>query len=157
MRRTAYLISLLGLAATLYAADPFLGTWKLNVAKSKVPSNSPFAAKDVTVVAEEKGDLVDVTVKGTAENGSPISVHYTVPKSGGVLKFEQGGPTNDITVTTRRIGNNTMDSVITSADGKQVGTDHSVVSPNGKSLRLSRKGADPQGKPFETVEIYEKP
>ena len=156
MRRLTCVFGFLGLAATLYAADPFAGTWKLNVAKSKVPANSPFAAKEVTVVAAERGDQDDITVKGTAANGSPIAVHYTAPKTGGVLKFDQGGPPSGLTVTSKRIGDNTIDSVVTAADGKQVGSDHSVLSKDGKSLRMTRKGVDAQGKSFESVEIYEK-
>jgi hypothetical protein len=36
MRKIVYIIALLGLATPLFAADPFVGTWKLDPAKSKI-------------------------------------------------------------------------------------------------------------------------
>jgi hypothetical protein len=35
MRYTKLMLALLGFAATLCAADPFVGTWKMNPAKTK--------------------------------------------------------------------------------------------------------------------------
>ena len=48
--------------AVCFAADAFLGTWKLNEAKSKIGAGSP---KNVTVVYAAAGDSVKVTVDGT--------------------------------------------------------------------------------------------
>jgi hypothetical protein len=40
MRYAKLAFALLGLAATLVAADPFAGTWKLNLDKSKYKTGS---------------------------------------------------------------------------------------------------------------------
>ena len=38
MRRTMLLLGIFGLAGSLWAADPIIGTWKLNIEKSKFSS-----------------------------------------------------------------------------------------------------------------------
>ena len=49
-------------AAVCFAADGFLGTWKLNEAKSKL---APGTAKNSTVVYSTMGDNMMVTIDGT--------------------------------------------------------------------------------------------
>ena len=39
MRKAMLLLAVFGLMGTLWAADPSLGTWKLNLAKSKIPAS----------------------------------------------------------------------------------------------------------------------
>src|SRR6185503_19934479 len=56
-------------------ADNFLGTWKLNVAKSKYDAGQ--APKALTVTFEKAGAAVKITAKGTAANGTPINTVYT--------------------------------------------------------------------------------
>ena len=81
MRFPKLVFALLGLAATLVAAEPFAGTWKLNHDKSKYKTGAP--AKEQTVTITEADGNLDVTIKGTSEEGTPISSHYTVPAAGG--------------------------------------------------------------------------
>jgi hypothetical protein len=57
-----------------YAADTFIGTWKLNEAKSKIGAGSP---KNTTVVYEAAGDSVKVTVDGTDGDGKPLHNEWT--------------------------------------------------------------------------------
>jgi len=81
MRSIRFAFALLGLAGVLVAADPFVGTWKLNHAKSKYKTGAP--AKEQTVTIAESGSDLDVTVSGTSADGMPFSSHYTVPAAGG--------------------------------------------------------------------------
>jgi hypothetical protein len=155
MRKPMYLLALLGLAVTLFGADPFSGTWKLNIAKSKFPAGRNPAPKEITAVIREQVDETEVTVKGTAVDGSPIAAHYTVPpKRKGALKSAEDSAGS--TVTSRRIDDRTIDSA-TTRDGKQIQTSHSVVSRDGKTLRMTIRGFDSQGKPVEEgYQVYEK-
>ena len=41
-------------------------------------------------------------------------------------------------------------------NGKQIFVGQSVVSKDGKTMRLTAKGTDPQGKPFEQVTVFDK-
>jgi hypothetical protein len=61
-------------AAACFAADPQMGTWKLNEAKSKIGEGSP---KLTTVVYEAAGDSVKVTVDGTDGDGKPLHSEWT--------------------------------------------------------------------------------
>jgi hypothetical protein len=41
-------------------------------------------------------------------------------------------------------------------DGKVLETTRGVVSGDGKTMRLTVKGTDAQGKPFESVQVFDK-
>jgi hypothetical protein len=142
-------LSLFLLAGSLFAADPFVGTWKLNVAKSKHGGGPLPAAKEEAIVVAVADGQFTVTVTGTAVDGSPISMKYTVPRTGGPVQFLEGGPPPGSgiasTLAKRKADSNTVDSTDTK-DGKVSETSHTVVSADGKSLRGTAKGIDPQGK-----------
>src|SRR5437879_9096562 len=55
-------------AAACFAANPHMGTWKLNEAKSKMPAGM---GKNTTVIYAEQGDKVKVTVDGVDKDGKP--------------------------------------------------------------------------------------
>ncbi len=55
-------------AAACFAANPHMGTWKLNEAKSKIP---PGMGKNTTVTYAEAKDEVKVTVDGVDKDGKP--------------------------------------------------------------------------------------
>src|SRR5882672_7168173 len=60
--------------AVCFAADAFMGTWKLNEAKSKIAAGSP---KNTTVIYEAAGDSVQVTTDGTDGDGKPSHSEWT--------------------------------------------------------------------------------
>jgi hypothetical protein len=67
MKRT--LIVMLASAVAVCAADPFAGTWKLDVAKSK--SDGPMAkSATVTITAIENGQTV--MMQGVSAEGKPV-------------------------------------------------------------------------------------
>ncbi len=72
----------------LAQSTPFVGTWKLNPAKSKFTSGAP--AKEEMATIQIVGDQDQVTVNGTAADGSPISMKYEMPEKGGAGKFLSG-------------------------------------------------------------------
>ena len=146
-------LMLLCVTGTLLAADAFSGTWKLNVAKSKLAAGTE--VKEITVVIAEQGDNLAVTVTGTAGDGKPISVKYTVPAKGGAVSYIEGAPPSGATATTKRVNASTIDST-SSVNGKEVGSTHTVVSADGKTLTRAVKGVDAQGKSFENTEVYER-
>ena len=146
-------LALVGFTATLLAADAFTGTWKLNVAKSKLTPGTE--VKEITVVVAEEGANLAVAVKGTAGDGTPISVKYTLPIKGGPVTYVEGAPPTGAIATTKRVNATTIDST-SSLNGKEVGSTHTVVSADGKTLTRVVKGMDPQGKPYQNTEVYEK-
>jgi hypothetical protein len=146
-------LTLVCFTGALLAADVFTGTWKLNVAKSKFATGTE--PKDITAVVAEQGANLAVTVKGTAGDGKPISVKYTVPVKGGAVSYTEGAPATGATVMAKRPNASTMDSA-SSVNGKEVGSTHAVVSADGKTLTRVVKGMDAQGKAFQNTEVYER-
>src|SRR5438067_12065649 len=61
MRYTRIGLAILAFTTTLVAADPFVGTWKLNTSKTKFKTGS--APKDQTVTIMESGGDLDIAVK----------------------------------------------------------------------------------------------
>jgi hypothetical protein len=156
MHKLIYPLSVLLLAGSLFAASPFDGNWKVNVAKSKFggPDKPP---KEVNVTIQEQGDRLEVTVRGTSADGSPISYKYSVPQTGGAFQYSEGAPkdgSSDV-LAKRKADSGTFDFTV-SRDGKVTLHSQVVVSSDGKSMRQFTKGTDPQGKTYETVEVYDK-
>ena len=70
-RKIGTALALCFVTATLcLAADGFIGTWKLNEAKSKL---APGTAKNSTVVYSTMGDQMMVTIDGTDDAGKKIT------------------------------------------------------------------------------------
>src|SRR5207244_11586845 len=55
-------------AAACFAANPHMGTWKLNEAKSKLV---PGMGKNTTVTYAEQKDKIKITVDGVEKDGKP--------------------------------------------------------------------------------------
>ena len=150
MRYAKFAFALLGLAATLVAADPFAGTWKLNLEKSKYKTGSP--PKEQTATIAEAGSDFEVTISGTAADGTATMSRYTVPAEGGEGKIIQS-PYE--AVSGKRIGPNERE-VRYSKGGKVVLTTHHRVSADGKTVTVNVKGTTAQGQPVDAVVVYDK-
>ena len=152
MRYTKLVLALLGFAATLCAADPFVGTWKMNPAKTKYKAGT--APKEQTVTITEAGSDLNVKVAGTAADGSKISVAYTVPSAGGTGKFTESSAYYD-GISAKRIGASEREMSYMKG-GKTVYTAHSKISTDGNSLAVSSKGVNPLGQTVDANVAYDK-
>ena len=151
-RVTFAIVFSFGLVGSLWAADPFVGTFKLNLAESKWPSSPP---KELTVVVASQGDDYLVTGTGTDTDGKPMAVKYTFPKKGGPVAYTEGGPPSGTSATVKKTDDHTTDGT-TTQDGKVIQTVHTVVSKDGKTLTRTVKGIDAQGNPVDRVEVYDR-
>lgn len=151
MRYAKLMVVLVGFAATLCAADPFVGTWKLNAAKSKY--NAGTAPKEQTVTIAEAGTDLNVKVTGTAADGTKIAYNYTVPAKGGTGKVMGTAPFD--AVSSKRAGAN--DREITYMNGgKNLYTIHSKVAADGNALTVAAKGVNATGQPVDAIAMYDK-
>jgi hypothetical protein len=133
------------------AADPFDGTWKLNVAKSKyVPGPGP---QSMTVTVKVEGDTHSVKSKGKAPNGIEIEESF-VAKLDGTPAPVAGSPEIDI-IAVRKTGERTL-LAKASKEGKPVGAQRVTVSPDGKSLTINGTGVDSKGAKQKWSEVYDK-
>ena len=72
---TIALLSTLFLGATAFAADAVVGTWKLNVTKSKFSGAAPNSA---TRVYAESADGTTLDQKIVGADGKEMSMHTTI-------------------------------------------------------------------------------
>jgi len=150
MRFARFAFALLGLSAVLVAADPFVGTWKLNLAKSKYKSGAK--PKGQTATISESGNDVDVILSSTFDDDTSFTWHYTIPAHGGqgkVIDMPYDG------VTSKWIAANERE-VQYLKDGKTVITGHSKLSANRNTLTSNVTGVDMQGNPIDFIAVYDR-
>jgi hypothetical protein len=144
------------LAGSLFAADssPFVGTWKLNVAKSKYggPMKPP---KDEAILISERGDQRVDTAKGVRGDGSPISIENTFTNTGGEVQSLGFPAGTSVVVAKRKADSRITDWTITLPSSMRL-TEHDVVSDDGKTMTSTLKGTDGQGQPFVSVIVYDR-
>lgn len=137
-------------AAVCLAADAFIGTWKLNEAKSKIGAGSP---KITTVVYEAAGDNVKVTVDGTDSDGKAMHDEWTGKYDGKDYPVS-GDPAAD-TRSYKKVDDHTLSFI--NKKGDKVGlSGRVVVSADGKTRTVTMNGTDSKGKKFTSTAIYDK-
>jgi hypothetical protein len=156
-RRTSTTMVLLGLAvATVLPqiafaqSDPFLGTWQLNLAKSKFSPGPPPKSNTVNIQAEGQG--LKLTVTGIGADGDPISGEVTNVLDG--MPHPSGNPNFDATAVTRVDAYTTIYS--RTKAGKFVGIQTVIVSPDGKTQTATNIGASPFGPQVNNITVYDK-
>lgn len=147
---TVVVMIVAGIGVLIAQSNPFVGTWKLNPAKSKVTSGA--SPKEETLTVQMVGKQRQVTVNGIAADGSSISIKYETPDKGGAGKI-LGGPLD--AVSGKRIDDNTYETSLMKG-GKEMLHHRLVVSNDGKTMRVAGEGTDAQGKPVSGVEVFEK-
>ena len=90
MHKLLYPLALFLLADSLLAADPFAGTWKLNLAKSKFAGPLGPTPVEATLIRQDQGQAWIESAKIVPGEGSPISYKLTVARTGGDLKLLEG-------------------------------------------------------------------
>ena len=134
----------------LYAADPQMGTWKLNESKSTL---APSGARNNVVVYAPTGDKVLVKIHGIDWKGKPFSDEW-IGKFDGKDYPVKGDPLGDSRSYTK-VDENTL-SFIGKMGGKTIFTGTTVVSPDGKTRTVTSSATDAQGKTFSTTSVYDK-
>jgi hypothetical protein len=153
MRLAYTALTLCVLAGTLVASDnSFLGTWKLNTAKSKY-SPGP-APKEVTVKFEQDGDKIRRVATGTKGDGSSINEDSSIPWDGkDHLVSKPSEPPTTVAVT--QVNARTVNAVV-KHDGKVTDTIHAVVSKDGKTVKSTDHGVNEKGQKVHDIDILER-
>jgi hypothetical protein len=146
----ALALCFVGVAVCFAAADGFMGTWKLNEAKSKI---SPGTLKNTTVVYEASGDNVKVTIDGTDGDGKPTHNEWT-GKFDGKDYPVTGDATSDAR-SLKKIDDHKLTFAVKKGD-KVTTTGRIVLSADGKTRTVTTSGTDPKGKKFTSTAVYDK-
>jgi hypothetical protein len=145
-------------AVTLFAAvavciaanDAFMGSWKLNEAKSKF---SAVATKNSMVVYAAAGDSVKITADGTTADGKAVHVEWT-----GKFDGKPYPTVGDATIDTRTykvINDHTLSTVAKKGE-KVVSSGQIVVSADGKSRTVTTTQTDDKGMKMSNTAVYDK-
>lgn len=147
-------LSLVASGLLLAQSNSEVGTWKLDVAKSKYV-NTP-APKSDTATIKPQGDGIKNSVEGVAGYGSRIAYSYTANYDGKDSAISGvGAPGGEDTIAYKRVNQNTTTSTAKKA-GKVIRTSRRVVSKDGKVETITTKGTDDQGKPISATTVWEK-
>jgi hypothetical protein len=138
-------------AAVASAADPVIGTWKLNVAKSTF-SPGPGPKSQTRTYAESPQGIV-LTTKSVSADGKESTLSLTF-KDDGKPYAVTGSPDFD-TVSVKRVDARTVNSTQTKA-GVTVGTGVRTVSKDGKALTFAQKGTHVGGGKYDDVMVYDR-
>ncbi len=155
---TAALVVMLLSVTALFAADnPFVGTWKTNLAKSKYSPGPPPTNSGTVTIAPNGDNGIKVSVENVTAKGEKTAINYSANFDGKEYPFVQTGPgaVSGQTVTLKRIDSHTVERV-TYLHGKKSVTEHWVASKDGKIRTNTQTGTDAQGKAIHNVIVSEK-
>jgi len=133
-----------------FAANPNMGTWKLNEAKSKL---SPGMPKNLTVVYEAAGDSIKGTIDGVDGQGKPTHSEWIGKFDG--KDYPVTGDSMSDTRAIKQIDDRTYELTV-KKNGKITMTGQAAVSADGKSRTVTVSGADPSGKKVTSIAVYDK-
>jgi hypothetical protein len=150
MRQLKVLTVVLIMSLSLFAAEsPFSGTWKLNLAKSKL--TPPIPKSDIAVVdADENGLKLNQDV--ITDKGESLKISYEAKFDGKDYPVT-GDPSSD-SVSYQRVNANTLKGTL--KKGGKVTTDATVVvSKDGKITTVNYTDYS-QATPAKGTSVYDK-
>ena len=133
------------------ASNPRLGTWKLNLAKSKYdPGPAP---QSNTMKIEASGDGEKATTEGVGPTGTATGTQYAAKYDG--KDYPITGSQNADTVALKRIDARTIERTDKKGE-KVVATSSRAVSEDGKTMTVTTTGTNAQGQAMNNVTVWEK-
>ncbi|HLN80466.1 MAG TPA: hypothetical protein VK392_04670 [Thermoanaerobaculia bacterium] len=157
MRKNLLMVSLTACCALVLsssvalAAENWLGTWKLDVAKSKFsPGPGP---KSLTLKFETTKNGIKLTSDGVDAGGKATHGEYVSRFDGKDVPWT-GNPDAD-TASARKIDDNSYENVW-KKDGKTTITAKAVVSNKGKTFTTTQTGTDSKGRSVNNTVVYDR-
>jgi len=146
----AAVVTFAGATAHAQSADSMVGSWKLNVAKSKTPYKSG------TTVVEAVGDAIKVTADLGGADGTAYHWTWTAKydgKESPITGTTPYGPGTTASLT--RVDAHTV-KVVGKRNGEVVLTQTIVTSADGKTRTVTSKGKDAKGQPVDSTSVYDR-
>ena len=132
-----------------FAQNPFMGTWKLNEAKSNLPAGAPKINK---VVYETEGIDFKVTTDGVDGAGNATHTEWTGKFDG--KDYPVKGDANQDSRSYTRKGIHELDFRVKKGT-KVTTTGRIVAADDGKSRTVTTRGIDAQGKKYKSSAVYD--
>jgi hypothetical protein len=143
---------LLGVALSVSAADPLIGTWKLDVSKS-VFSPGPAPQGQIRTYEVVPGGGLKLTLITVDVEGKSESIDLPATPDGKNYQISAPGLADTIVMT--KITDLTAEAKLKHGD-VIVGTSRRTVSPDGTSMTVTYSGIDRDGRQESSVAVYEK-
>jgi hypothetical protein len=132
-----------------FGADNSIGTWKLNEGRSKYNPRPPVAQSHTSVrEAADRGVIVRDT-----DNGTPTNSSYTAKYDG--KKYPVANAPWD-TVAIKQVDANRFTSKTTKAGGKYHSSNETTISKDGRTMTMTAKGKDQDGRAFNNTFVYDR-
>ena len=145
---------LAGLALSAQAsppANPIIGMWKLNVAKSRFDPGPGWRSQ--TRIYQRTPEGISISWSGVGARGEAMRVSYTIPFDG--RDTPMVGSANYDTLNSIRIDALTVKSE-EKRDGKVAGISIRKLSPDGKVMTITDKGTNRKGEKFSQLLVFER-
>jgi hypothetical protein len=142
---------LASLASAANAPDPVIGTWKLNLEKSKYPEGAAPKSESRAYAVTAAG--ITVAVTGVAADGLAISQSATLTYDGKDVAWT--GSTMFDTVSLKKVNGTTVKAEL-KKDGKVVGHSTRTISDKGMVLTLSSAIKTAKGGTTHEIAVYDK-
>jgi hypothetical protein len=158
MKRVFMLLAIalvaVAVSSPLYAqGNPLVGTWKLNVAKSKFDPGPAPTSMTRTVVAQ--GDGVKYSFEGVGADGKTVAYGFSVNFDGKDNPIMGSMPAGADTISAKRKGPDTFEATLKKG-GKVIGTSKVTVSKDGKVTTVESHGTNAAGVKSHDLQVYEK-
>jgi len=131
-------------------SDPRIGTWKLNVAKSK-GTNTP---QSETRTYESSGDNITLHTEVLNNDGSKQVYGYTGKPDGKDYPWTGQPPGGAEAISVKGVGNTF--AAESKKGGKSLFTTKVTFSKDGKVMTQTNKGTDANGQSMNSVRVYDK-
>jgi hypothetical protein len=149
------LLALAAIVATTrvtVAADQWLGTWKLNLAKSKY--NPPeLAPKSQTIKREASESGMKLVTDSVDAQGKATHTEYSARFDG--KDYPWTGQANADSIALLRIDDEYYEATW-KLKGEVMMTSNTVVSKDGKTLTTTQSGKDAQGRTVLNMSVYDR-
>jgi hypothetical protein len=132
-------------------ADPVIGTWKINVAKS-TSGSGPATGSETRIYSQGK-DGITVVINTVAADGKATTSKTTYHLDG--KDYPVTGNADFDSISGKQTDANTVDFTLNKA-GKAVGTLRRAVSKDGKTLTVTTELTDSKGMKAKSVGMYDK-
>jgi hypothetical protein len=138
--------------SSITAADHWLGTWKLNLSRSKY--NPPeLAPKSQTMTREAVDGGMKLVSDGIDAQGKPTHSEYTAKYD--KKDYPWTGQANADTISLIRIDDEYLEA-IWKLKGEVTITTQTVISHDGKTLTTNQFGKDAQGRTISHMTVYDR-
>ena len=133
------------------SADPVVGTWNLNVAKSTFSAGP--ALKSQTRIYSQSTQGITLNMKTVGADGKETTTQTTYHLDG--KDYPVTGSADYDSLSAKQIDRNTAEFTLSKA-GKVVGTTRRTVSKDGKTLTATSKATNAKGERIEDRTVFDK-